>query len=72
MRARFIGDEEDVLAKLHGLARGGEYNISLIRTNLFSRIILRWSFLAVISVCGRKFSCPYGSMKAFEANWKVK
>ena len=72
MRVRFSGDENDPVTKEIGIVKHGEYNASLERAGLFARLFLGWQLILKVSVRGRQFSIPYGSMRAFDLNWNIK
>lgn len=72
MRARFIGDDNDPWTLQHRIIKDGEYNIRLEHAGLIQRLFTRARIILWVQVHGMWHSVPYGSMKAFEANWRVK
>jgi len=72
MRARFIGDDSDPWTLQHRIIKDGEYNIGLEHAGLMKRIFTKARIILWVQVRGMWHSVPYQSMRAFEANWRVK
>jgi hypothetical protein len=72
MRARFIGDDSAPWTLQHRIIKDEEYNIGLEHAGLIQRFFTRARIILLVQVRGMWHSVPYGSMKAFEANWRVK
>lgn len=72
MRARFIGDDSDPWMLQRRIIKDGDYNIRLEHAGLIRRFFTRAKIILWVQVRGLWHNLPYESMRAFEANWRVK
>lgn len=67
MVAIFIGDDKDPRTCGFGLRTGQSYGVMLYKAPFFVKVMYRAQIVALVN----GHHVPYGSVKAFEQNWRV-